>query len=208
MLMGRETPYIFKTNHDSSWVIRWCQLSHSAACKNGNIALACSFCFSHQSSVNRCGTQCKWNDLQSTELCKCHNIVGWTTNNLSAIDIEWADSNADLSNIVGFFIIYANPTVQWLDLYFRVKRVIEIGNFEHNKIFFIGNFSDITMDQNNAQKFSKTWLRSQEIPLIPIAIQKFPLSCLIFCQKDRKLRRTYSFFKKEQCIISELSSSR
>jgi hypothetical protein len=92
---------LLKKNHYSSPVTRWCHLSRSAACKNGSIALACSFRFSRKSSVNTCGTQCKWNDLKPIESCKCRNTVGWATSSLSAI--EWSDSNGDLSNIARFF---------------------------------------------------------------------------------------------------------
>jgi hypothetical protein len=93
---------ILKQNHDSSPVTRWCQPSRSATYKNGNIALAYSFHFSHKSLVNRCRTQCKWNDLNQKDLCKYCNTAGYITNSLS--DIEWDDSNGDLSNIAKFLL--------------------------------------------------------------------------------------------------------
>jgi hypothetical protein len=43
---------VSKKNHDSSSVTRWCQPSHSAACKNGNIFFAYSFHF----RKNHCST--------------------------------------------------------------------------------------------------------------------------------------------------------
>jgi hypothetical protein len=58
---------VFKKKYDSLPVTRWCQLSRSTACKNGNIALARSFRFLHKSSVNRCHTQYKGNDLKPME---------------------------------------------------------------------------------------------------------------------------------------------
>jgi hypothetical protein len=94
---------VFKKDHDLSSVTRWCQPSRSAACKNGNIALACSFRFhfSRKTSVNRCGIQCKWNDLKPMESYKCLNTIWQATNSLS--DIEWVDSNRDLFNIARIF---------------------------------------------------------------------------------------------------------
>jgi hypothetical protein len=89
---------VLKKNHDSSRVTRWCQTSRWAPYKNGNIALACSFCFWHKSSINRCSTQRKWNDLKPIYICKYSNTVVEPTYNLPAI--EQADSKGDLSNIV------------------------------------------------------------------------------------------------------------
>jgi hypothetical protein len=83
--------------HDSSPVPRYCRLLRSAASKNGNIAFVYSLRFPHKPYVNRCGTQCKWNDLKSIESCKCSNIVERAMPNVS--DIERADSKRDLSNI-------------------------------------------------------------------------------------------------------------
>jgi hypothetical protein len=93
---------VFKENHDSSLVTRWCQLSRSAACKNVNIAFAYSFHFSRKSCVNRCGTQCKWKDLKSIESCKCSNTVEWATLNVSTI--ERVDSKEDLFNIARILV--------------------------------------------------------------------------------------------------------
>jgi hypothetical protein len=60
-----------------------------------------SFRFSHKSSVNRCDTQCKWNNLDQIEWCKYRNTIWRATNSLLAI--EWADSNGDLSNMARIF---------------------------------------------------------------------------------------------------------
>jgi hypothetical protein len=91
---------VSKKNYDLSPVIRWCQLSRSTACKNGNIAFAYSFHFSCKSCVKRCNTQCKWNDLKLIEWCKCSNTIEWATPNVSAI--EQADSKGDLFNMAKF----------------------------------------------------------------------------------------------------------
>jgi hypothetical protein len=88
---------IFKKNHDLSPVTRWCQLSRLTACKNGNIAFAYYFRFSHKSCVNRCGIQCKWNDLKPIESCKCSNTIEWAIPGVLAI--ERIDSKGDLSNM-------------------------------------------------------------------------------------------------------------
>jgi hypothetical protein len=48
--------YVFKKDHDSSLVTRWCKLSCFAICKNGNIAFAYSFRFPRKSCVSICGT--------------------------------------------------------------------------------------------------------------------------------------------------------
>jgi hypothetical protein len=66
---------ILKKNQDSASVTRWCQASRSVAYKNGNMALAYSFRFSHKPPVKRSGTQCKWNDLNPRDSCKCCNTV-------------------------------------------------------------------------------------------------------------------------------------
>jgi hypothetical protein len=50
-----------------------------------------------KSPVNRCGTQCKWNDLNQKDSSKSCNTVWYITSNLLAI--EWAGSNWYLSKI-------------------------------------------------------------------------------------------------------------
>jgi hypothetical protein len=86
-----------KKSQDSSPVTRRCQPSCWTAYRNGNIALACSFRFWRKSSVNRCITQRKWNDLKQIDTCRCSNTVVWPTRNLSVI--EQADWKGYLSNI-------------------------------------------------------------------------------------------------------------
>jgi hypothetical protein len=80
---------VFKENHDSSSITKWCQLSRSAAYNNDNIAFAYSFRFSRELCFNRCGTQCKWNNLKPIELCKCSDTVEWII--FSVSNIERAD---------------------------------------------------------------------------------------------------------------------
>jgi hypothetical protein len=88
---------IFKKNHNSSPVTRWCRSSYSTTYKNANIAFAYSFHFSCKSCVNRCGTQCKWNDLKPIKSCKCGNTDESATHSISAI--ERVDLKGNLSNI-------------------------------------------------------------------------------------------------------------
>jgi hypothetical protein len=66
---------IFKKNHNSLPITKCYQLSHSAAYKNNNIALAYSFRLSRKSCLNRYGTQCKYNNLKLIKSCKCNNII-------------------------------------------------------------------------------------------------------------------------------------
>jgi hypothetical protein len=58
--------------------------------------------FSRKSCINRCGTQCKWNDLKPIESHKDSNIIEWATRSVS--DIEWADLKGDLSNITRILV--------------------------------------------------------------------------------------------------------
>jgi hypothetical protein len=63
------------------------------------MACAYSIRFSYKSCINRCSTQCKWNDLKPIELCKCSNTVGWPTHSVSVIERTDSNSKGDLFNI-------------------------------------------------------------------------------------------------------------
>jgi hypothetical protein len=42
--------------------------------------------FLEKSPLNRCGTQCKWNDLNPMDWCKYRNTVDYAISSLSAIE--------------------------------------------------------------------------------------------------------------------------
>jgi hypothetical protein len=52
-----------------------------------------------KSCVNRCGTQCKWNNLKSIESHKCSNTVEWEIPSVSDIERTNSNSKVYLSNI-------------------------------------------------------------------------------------------------------------
>jgi hypothetical protein len=65
--------------------------------QDGQHGLRIFHLFLCKSCVDRCDTQCKWNDLKPIESCKCSNTIDWATLSVSAI--ERADSKGNLSNI-------------------------------------------------------------------------------------------------------------
>jgi hypothetical protein len=86
-IISRQSPHPLwwriKENQDSSPVTRCCQPSFWAARKCGNIAIASSFRFARKSSVNRCGTSCRWRVLNLIDWCKWWKTVVCNKESLS-----------------------------------------------------------------------------------------------------------------------------